>query len=173
MTLLSGNSTMIETWLRDIGIDPNPVTDPEMHWRFDVNYPTGSPHRMHVVNPKARPRAVAIISRCAISAEHHAAFQELDGEAKLDFARELQATLNREFVEFTFQGVEQGLLCPTGFQVEAMRYDDALSLDSLARSISSVYKAELAAIWCVQRHLTPHGAGGSGHFEFKRMGGVH
>jgi hypothetical protein len=60
------------------------------------------------------------------------------------------------------------LSCPAAFQITATRYEDGLSLDSLARTVSSVYKAELAAIICAQQHLGRQGpAGRGGDFLFK------
>lgn len=163
---------MIEGWLCDLGCTPKTVSEQGMHWHFEIDYPPNTPHKLHILNPKERSRSLVILSQISISPDHIAAFQELEEGQKYDFLSDLTATLNREFTEFAIQGIEQGLACPTGFQVMSTRYEDALSLDSLARSISSVFKTELAAIACVRRHLTPHGPGGPGHFEFKRTGSL-
>ena len=55
--------------------------------------------------------------------------------------------------------------------VQATRYDDGLSLDSFARTVSSVNKAEVAGIACVQRRLSPRTSGPGGIFDFSSMKG--
>lgn len=160
-----------ERWLRDMGCTPmKGPQDPQLAWQLEFDHPPGSPGKLVLANPKARPRALIVISTIMISPEHVAAFQDLDQDEKFEFLKELGTTLNREFVEFGLMG-NPGMECPAGFQVTATRYDDGLTLDSLSRSISSVYKAQLAGISCIQLHLAPKGGGTAGSFHFKRMGG--
>jgi hypothetical protein len=102
------------------------------------------------------------------SPEHLELFGTFENEDKQAFLNDLQSTLNREFVEFQFEGAGTGLSCPTAFLITAIRYDDGLSLDSLARTVSSVYKAELAGISCVQQKLGQRNfPAGGGDFPFK------
>jgi hypothetical protein len=165
-------SNLTESWIRDIGCTPKPVSplDPAMQFHIEVDYPAGTPHRITTHSPVAKPRALVVASVVGVSPEHLARFQDLENEEKIDFLMDLQTTLNREYVEFAFPPMSGGLQCPSMFQVFAVRYDDGLSLDSFARTMSSVYKAELAGITCVQRHLSPLGPGAGGDFPFKRMG---
>jgi hypothetical protein len=101
-----------------------------------------------------------------------AAFEGLEQEEKQDFAFALQEALNRDLVEFSLMGVNPTVLsCPTGFQVMSVIYDDGISLDALARRMSCLWKAEVAASICVNRHLGPLTDGGSaGQFDFRRLG---
>jgi hypothetical protein len=162
---------LAEGWLREMGSTPKRAPqDPALAWQFEFDHPPGSPGRLVLASPKGRPRSLLVISNIMVSPEHHAAFQDLDQDEKFAFFKELSTTLNREYVEFALLGTT-GMECPAGFQITATRYDDGLTLDSLSRTISSVYKAQLAGISCIQVHLTPKGGGTAGHFDFKRMGG--
>ena len=164
---------LVEGWLKDIGCTPTKPDPlgPEMTFQLLADYPPGTPNRLHAFSPIGRPRALVVLSEVGLSPEHHATFGELENEDKISFLQDLQATLNREFVEYALMGVSPTTLaCPTGFQVTATRFDDSLSLDSFARSLSSVYKAEIAGIACVQKHLNPNTLGGGGSFDFKRSG---
>jgi hypothetical protein len=166
---------LVQGWLKDIGCLPVKADPPgpEMSFQFMVDYPAGTPNRLYVFSPTGRPRALVVLSDVTLSPEHLATFRELENDDKIAFLQELQGTLNREFVEFALVGVSPTTLsCPTGLQVTATRFDDSISLDSFARSLSSVYNAELAGIACVQKHLNPRTFGGGGHFDFKRTGGL-
>jgi len=55
--------------------------------------------------------------------------------------------------------------------VQATRYDDGPSLDSFARTVSSVNKAEVAGIALVQHGLSPRTSGPGGIFDFSSMKG--
>ncbi|MGE0443039.1 MAG: DUF2299 family protein [Vicinamibacterales bacterium] len=160
----------VEGWLRKVGSTPVKIHDDQAAWHFEVDYPSGTPHRVHVVGPKDRPEAVVIATMINVSPEHVKTFGELDDDDKAAFLWDLRKTLNQDFAEFTLVGYQEGLVCPAGFQITATRFEDGLSLDSFARSISSVYKTELAGIMCVQEHLGPKGYGAGGRFDFKRLG---
>ena len=166
-------ASTIKGWLHDMGCSPTVIkVNPNADWEFDCVYPTNTAHHVIVVSPKDRPKAVMVATETKLSPEHVAAFGDLEDDAKADFMRDLQGALNRDYVEYGLQ-VGTGTACPSGFQVSATRYVDGLTLDSFARTVSSVYKAELQGIMCVQRHLNSGSPGGAGgHFEFKRMGGI-
>jgi hypothetical protein len=164
------SSNQIEEWLEDMGCHPKKVLVSNGNWQYEIDYPANTPHRMVVVNPAASPRAVIIGVKLAFSPEHIGAFGLLEDYDKRKFMEDLQATLNREFVEYTFDDGAPltNLSCPTSFQITAIRYEDGLSLDSFARTVSSVYKTELSALLCVQQHLGGQDfPGPGGEFGFK------
>src|ERR1700732_3217532 len=155
-TPLKLTDTVIEGWLRDMGSTPKRITgDPQMVWQFEFDFPYGGEHRLHIASQKIRPRAAIVMSQVAIGPDLHAAFGDLDQDEKEAFLKDLTRILNREYVEFALLGMVGFPTCPAAFQVTSTRFDDGLSLDSLARSASSVYKAELAGISCLGDHLKP------------------
>jgi len=160
----------VEGWVRKLGATPVKITDASAAWHYEFDYPHGTPHRMHVLGPKDRPESVVILSATNVSAEHVKGFGELDDDDKAAFLWAIRKTLNQDFSEFRLLVPSEGVVCPTAFHITATRYEDGLSLDSFARSVSSVYKTELAGIMCVQEHLGPKGYGSSGRFDFKRLG---
>ena len=166
----------IEGWLRDIGLQPQPVPDPATLWRFNFQFPAAlaQPHVVSVLNPLQLPRAVIIASGASLAPEHHAAFNQLEEDAKQEFIRDLHGTLNnRDNIEFMLQGVsDQAVTCPTAIQVTGVIFDDGLSLDNLASRLCTVYKAEVAGFAFITRHIGPTGTSGSGQFDFKRLGGL-
>jgi hypothetical protein len=166
---------LVDGWLKEMGCTPTKASPlgPDMVFQFLVDYPTGTPNRLHAFSPSARPRALIVLSEVSLSPEHLTTFQELEQQDKIEFLQDLQRALNREYVEYALSGVSPNTLsCPTGFQVTGTRYDDGISLDSFARTLSSVFKAEMAGVACVQKHLNPHTFGGGGQFDFKRTGGL-
>lgn len=162
----------VEGWLKAMGCTSKKESpaDPALSFQYTIDYPVGTPHRISVLAFAARPRALIVMSRVDFSPEHLATFQDLENDEKVDFLFELSTTLNREYVEYAFAPTSSPLACPSAFMVQATRYDDGLSLDSFARTVSSVNKAEVAGIACVQRHLTPRSAGPGGRFDFTRSG---
>ena len=166
-------AAVVEGWLTDMGSHPKKVSMPNANWQFEIDYPANTAHRIAVANLTSHPRALAVGTRIAVSQEHIDAFGLWENEDKQSFLDDLQSTLNREFVEFQFEGLGTGLSCPTAFTITAIRYEDGLSLDSLMRTVSSVYKAELAGILCVQQKLGrrdfPGGGGGDIQFRMPRL----
>ena len=160
---------LIHGWLKDIGMSPMPIPDPQGEWRYSVCMPANQDqNRLEVFGNRALPRAVIIGSSTMLSPEHRANLGALDADAKRQFVSDLVAALNKDFVEYQ---LEQDAL--TGdlvkFQVSAVRFDDGVTLDSFARTLGSVFKAQLAGIQCVQQHLggaTPAG----GEFAFRKLG---
>jgi hypothetical protein len=167
----------IEGWLRDIGCEPQLVPEPAALWRYNFQFPFPAvqpqPNFMSVLNPLKPARAVVIVAGVALTPDNHAGFNQLDQDAKLEFVRDLHNTLNRDYVEYMLQGVsDQTVTCPTAIQLSALIYDDGLSLDNFAAKVTAVYKAEIACMACVMRHVGPSGTTGSGQFDFKRLGGL-
>jgi hypothetical protein len=162
----------IEAWLKDMNFNTTRVpADPQVNWNIEVE-PAPGAYRLNVFHPKATPRCVVVAGNVLLTDAHRNAFKDLDDDEKTEFSRELIRTLDRDSTEYRVMDVRTELDFPTGFQVTATRFDDALSLDALYHTVSSVFKTMLAATGCVNRYLNPRGAGGAGHFEFKRMGGL-
>lgn len=160
----------VEQWLRVIGSTPVEITDPAAEWHLQADYPSHSPHITHIVSPKGVGAAIVIACGVSVSSEHREAFNELDDEAKADFAWELRRTLNVIDVDFQLDGIEKEEDCPSRFQISITRYEDGLTLDSFAWSLGAVYKTELNAILLIRRLLGPKGFGGGSRFDFKRLG---
>jgi len=160
--------TRVGEWLREMGFSPVTRADPKANWLFEVTYPPGH-IRVGVGNPKAMPRSVTIACRLTATTEQVAAFRNLEEDSKREFWQTLRATLNREFVEFQIEGMRLSD-CPIAFQVTAIRFDDGLSLDSLARTMSSVNKACIDACAIFEERLGSAGPASGGEFEFKRLG---
>jgi len=132
--------SVVVQWMRDMGLSPNARSDARANWVYEVQYPATGMIHYGVANSRATPRAVTIACRMTPSPEQATAFRNLKDEAKRDFWRKLRAALHREFVEFQIEGAPFNE-CPVSFQVSSVRYDDGLSLDSFARTLSSVHKA--------------------------------
>lgn len=160
---------LISGWLKDMGLSPTPAPDPNGNWHFAVAIPPNQNERkVEVFGNKDMPRAVFIGANTVISPEHVATLMALDSDAKRQFATDLMTALNREFVEYNVE-YEPVTGDVKNFVVTAVRYDDGLTLDSFARTVSSVFKAQIAGIQCVQQHLggtTPPG----GEFAFRKLG---
>lgn len=178
MSQVKLTGALVEGWLKDIGSTPKGVTPPapESSFQYEFDYPKGTPHRLIVLHPIATPRALVVLTQVSMSPEHLTTFKDLEDPDKIAFLQDLGTALNREFVEYGYMFMTPtpgALTCPTAFQVSATRFDDGLSLDSFARTVSSVYKTEVAGITCVQKHLQPGTfTGGGGNFDFKRSGGL-
>jgi len=165
------DSLAIEAWLRTMQLAPRKVADPANNWRLDFHYPAQSKQEMSLVNPKTPSSAVVVAYSVTLSPEHLAAFQLLELEDKQQFAFDFQLALNRESVEYMLIGLSPEIVgCPTAFQITSCIYDGAITLDNLALRMSSVFKAQLAGVLCIQRHLAPKAGGGTDQFAFRRLG---
>jgi hypothetical protein len=160
-------STKIEAWLRDIGCTPVPVPlEPATNWAVAVTIPPGT--HMVVFNLKQAPRAVIVQARMVPLPAQSEAFGALEEDSRREFWQELRSTLNREFTEFQLEGAPYN--CPAAFVVSATRWDDGLTLDSFARTLSSVNKACLDGSAVFEEHLGTGGpAAVGGEFAFKKI----
>jgi hypothetical protein len=165
------SGTTIERWLKDMeAVIIGRIDEPGARFNFEIQYPPGTPNRLSVIGPVQRPRAVIVAGKIAVSPEHQRTFHEIDPNARNSFLKDLSARLTTDFAEFVFHGMTATSQCPTTIEVSACRYDDGLTLDSFARTVSSVFKAELVAIQCVREHLQRPGF--SGGFDFQHIGGA-
>jgi hypothetical protein len=168
------DATTIEGWLRDMQCDPHRGIDPTANWRFEVDYPPNSQTKISVLNPKKPARALVVFCAMNLSPIHVAAYEGLDPTEKKDFALDLQVALNRDYIEFQLVGIDPTkLTCPTGVQILSVLFDDGLSLNALAHRMTCVLKAILAGTLSINRYLGPQvDSGGSGQFDFRRLGTI-
>lgn len=133
--------TLIQNWLADAGLTPTlRGSDGVNNWNVEFTVTGPNPLILNVVNPKTVPRAVMLVCGMLVAPEQVTAYNALDEDARKDFWRALRTTMNREFVEFQVEG-QPVIECPKAVRVTAVRFDDGLTLDSFARTISSVCKA--------------------------------
>jgi hypothetical protein len=155
-------------WLKDMGLDPKPAPDANGNWHYTFFMPPNQAgNRLEVFGLKERPRAVVIAANTVLSPQHTEVLAALDGDAKRLFVSDLMVALNKEFTEYNIE--RDTAVEVKNFVITAVRYDDGLNLDSFARTVSSVFKAQVAGIQCVHQHLggtTPQG----GEFSFKKLG---
>jgi hypothetical protein len=132
---------LIEGWLRDMNLAPVRKSDPVNAWNVEFTIAAGtSPLAIAIVNPRPLPRAIMFVCGLAAAPEHMIAFSNLDEDLRKEFWNQLRSTLNREFVEYQIEGAAI-VECPKTVRVSAVRFDDGLTLDSFARTLSSVCKA--------------------------------
>ncbi len=133
--------TVIEGWLRDLALEPTARADAgPNNWNLEFTVPGPNPLVINVMNPKVIPRGVMLMCGLFSAQEQIVAYSKLSNDQKRSFWDDLRKTLNREFVEFQIEGVAVAE-CPKTLRVSAVRFDDGLTLDSFARSVSSVCKA--------------------------------
>jgi hypothetical protein len=160
-------STIIEGWLRDLALTPIQRPDGANTWNVEFTVPGQPTFIMNVVNPKPFPRAIMLICGMTPVASHVEAFQRLDEAHRIAFWKDLRSLLSREFVEFHVEGAAVKE-CPKALRVTAMRFDDWLSLDSFARTLSSVSKACGDIVVLFTERLGETTAPAGGEFAFKK-----
>jgi hypothetical protein len=160
-------STLMEGWLRDLSLTPTPRADGSNNWNLEFTVPGTPNFVMNLVNPKPIPRAVMLVCGMSPAAEQVTAFQRLDPTQRLAFWRELRAVLNRDSVEFHLEGVP-GQELPKAMRVTAMRFDDGLTLDSFAQTLSSLCKACSDVVILFSERLGAPAAPAGGEFPFKK-----
>jgi hypothetical protein len=160
---------IIEGWLHDLGLACVRRTDAASNWALEFTILGPNPLVLSAVNPKSVPRAVMLVCGLASAPVHMEAFKTLEGSARTQFWQQMRDTLNREFVEYQLDGTPPSE-CPKMLRVTAIRFDDGLSLDSFARSISSVCKAAASAVALYTDRLGDPNAPTSGEFAFKKVG---
>jgi hypothetical protein len=132
--------TVIEGWLRDLALTPTRRADQSNNWNLEFSIVGPNPLVLNVVNPKSLPRAIMFVCGMAPAPAQVAAFAALSPEARREFWLQLRATLNREAVEFQLDGTAL-TECPKALRVSAVRFDDGLTLDAFAGTLTSVCKA--------------------------------
>jgi hypothetical protein len=145
--------TIIEGWVRDLALTPTRREDPSNNWRLQFQTGGANAFTISCVNPKPLPRAIMLICGIVPAAENVTAFNALSQAQKREFWERLRDTLNRESIEFQIEGtpVEE---CPKIIRVTVVRFDDGLSLDSFAHSLSVVCKASLDAATHLNERLS-------------------
>lgn len=162
--------SQVEEWLRTIGSTPVETADVQSAWHLEFDYPARTPHRMVVANPVALPMATVIVTGVQLMPQHIQNFTNLDDDEKEGFLWDLRQKAISPDADFQFVGVANPLDCPTQIQFSATRYADGLTLDSFAKSLGAVFKAELGVIWLVQQRLGGGEVGPGKRFDFKRLG---
>jgi hypothetical protein len=155
-------------WVADMQLTPaRAPSNGELSWGYEAMLATG--FRVGIFQPKRAPRALLIQMKVMSRPDHAESFDGLEEDAKRAFWRELRSTLNREFTEFQLEGklYEE---CPKSFLVTETIWDDGLSLNNFARSISSVQKACLDACALFDEQLGSTGPATGGEFAFKKIG---
>lgn len=159
---------VIEGWLQDLAMTSARRNDPQSNWALEFTVPSQSPLVLNVVNPKVLPRAIMFVCGMLAAPGHETAFKTLDEARRLEFWRQLRTILSREFVEFQAEGVVTE--CPKTIRVTACRFDDGLTLDSFARTMTSVCKAIADAMNHFTDNLGNPDSPASGEFAFKKTG---
>lgn len=161
---------LVESWLRELGCEPEANEHPQTAWDLKFEYPVGSGNEMHAAQPKGKDKAVLLACITPVHSRHVKAFEALADDEKRDFQIDLRRNLNRVEVDYQIHGSEGPLDCPESYQVSATRFRDGLSLDSFARSVGAIYKAKLDSVLFIQKRLEPRAEGNGGRFDFERMG---
>jgi hypothetical protein len=159
--------TIIEGWLRDLGLTPIRRSDGQNNWNVEFTVAGSTTLTMAIVNPKSIPRAIMVVCGMSPVPGHVTAFLALDEAQRLSFWKDLRTMLSREFVEYQLEGTAV-VECPRIIRVTAVRFDDGLSLDSFARSVSSVCKACSDAVVHFAERLGDPNVPASGEFAFKK-----
>jgi hypothetical protein len=132
--------TVIEGWLRDLALTPTRRNDQVNNWNLEFTIVGPNALVLNVVNPKSLPRAIMFVCGMAPAPQQVEAFAALSPQGRRDFWLQLRATLNREAVEFQLEGAAFSE-CPRALRVSAVRFDDGLTLDAFAHTLTSVCKA--------------------------------
>ncbi|HEV2700700.1 MAG TPA: DUF2299 family protein [Steroidobacteraceae bacterium] len=159
--------TVVEGWLRDLGLTPIRRPDGTNNWNIEFTVAGSTTLVMNVVNPKSIPRAIMVVCGMSPVPGHVTSFLTLDEGQRLSFWKDLRTLLSREFVEYQLEGTAV-VECPRTLRVTAVRFDDGLTLDSFARSVSSVCKACSDAVVHFTERLGDPNLPASGEFAFKK-----
>jgi hypothetical protein len=131
--------TIVEGWLRDLSLTPTLRPDPLNTWNLEFTVSGPPTLIMNVANSKTLPRAILLMCGLSPMAVHATVFQGFTAAQRSAFWKDLRALLSRDAIDFQIEGVVTE--CPKAVRVSAMRFDDGLSLDAFARTVSAVCKA--------------------------------
>jgi hypothetical protein len=160
---------IIEGWLHDLSLACVRRTDAASNWALEFTIAGPNPLVLSAVNPKPLPRAVMLVCGISSAPAHIEMFKTLEASARQQFWEQMRDLLTREYVEFQLDGAPPSE-CPRMLRVTCIRFDDGLTLDSFARSISSVCKAAADAVAHYTNRLGDPNAPLSGEFAFKKVG---
>jgi hypothetical protein len=160
---------VIEGWLHDLGLAYVRRTDAASNWALEFTIAGPNPLVLSAVNPKSVPRAVMVVCGLSAAPVHVEMFKTLEESARREFWRQMRTMLTRENVEFQLEGTPIAE-CPRMLRVTCLRFDDGLTLDSFARSLSSVCKTAADAVAHYTDVLGDPNAPSSTEFAFKKVG---
>lgn len=135
----------IHGWLRTMGHPVQDFANPNAAWHLQFQYPPS--HQMHALAPHGSEGVVIVATGLTTWPQHRAAWTALPDARKTEVMYELQRVLNAGEADHAFEGVASPDDFPAVIQLTSTRYEDGLTLDSFARTVRDLYKAELNVHW--------------------------
>jgi hypothetical protein len=138
----------IKQWLIEEELFREEVADEVSQFRILFTYPED--HFMEIVQPLSKPDMVLVATTTIVNPEHVAIMRKLPSSQRGEFLWAFRCIINNFFIDFELVH-ENSIL--ERFTLTDIIYEDGLSKDSLMRTIRKVWKANLQAIWILQKEF--------------------
>lgn len=138
----------IKQWLIEEDLFREEVTDDASQFRFLFTYPEN--HFMEIVQPLSKPDLIIIAATTLVNPEHVTIMRKMPSPQRAEFLWAFRCVINNFFIDFELSHEDNVL---EKFTLTDMIYGDGLSKDALMRTIRKVWKANLQAIWILQKEF--------------------
>ena len=145
----------VRAWLVEEELLVEEVRDAGSRFRFLIMFPKD--HYMEVVQPLTRADMILVLSPTTVSPEHREIMGRSGPGQRAEFIWALRFVMNTFPVDFEMEHPENIL---SKFTITDLVYEDGLSKDHLMSVIRKIWKANLQAIWILQKEF-----GGAGPEE--------
>jgi hypothetical protein len=138
----------IKQWLIEEDLFREEVIDEASQFRLLFTFP--EEHVMEIVQPLAKPDMIIVAATTLVNPEHVAIMKKMPSPQRAEFLWAFRCIMNNFFIDFELIQEDNVL---ERFTLSDILYEDGLSKDSLMRTVRKVWKANLQAIWILQKEF--------------------
>lgn len=138
----------IKQWLIEEELFKEEIQDNSTNFRLIIMFPKD--HFMEIIQPLKKADMIIVASPTVISPEHIDAMTRSNSQNRAEFIWALKFFLNNFLIDFELTHPENIL---EKFAITDVIFDDRLSKDRLMATIRKVWKANLQAVWIIQKEF--------------------
>lgn len=138
----------IKQWLIEENLFREEIDDDATNFRFVFAYP--EEHFMEIIQPSSKPDMIIVAVTTIVNPDHIEIMKHLPPPQRAEFIWAFRCILNNFFVDFELAHEDNVL---ERFSLSDILYEDGVSKDALMRTVRKVWKANLQAIWILQKEF--------------------
>jgi len=139
----------IKKWLIEEDLFREEIEENSSHFRFVFTFP--EEHFMEIIQPSSKLDMIIVAATTIVNPDHVQIMKNLPADHRAEFLWAFRCILNNFFIDFELTH-ENNIL--QKFTLSDIVYEDGLSKDVFIRTIRKVWKANLQAIWILQKEFS-------------------
>jgi hypothetical protein len=142
----------IKQWLVEEELFREEVDEESSHFRFVFTFP--EEHFMEIIQPTTKTDMIVVAATTIVNPDHVEIMRNMPPPHRAEFLWAFRCILNNFFIDFELIHGDNVL---ERFTLSDILYEDGLTKDALMRTIRRVWKANLQAIWILQKEFVGSG----------------